>query len=146
MVEYLTDEEFYRTISNDLESIYSLSIPFERKRELYYYTYETMWRHLEGKAREKETEENFRKFGKGLDSLKNSIYEMRDYVKGIRTDGRMALINAQIAAAKMKNALESINSTRQRTEEVTKGLMCKIDAGNTLLNITLKMINQKDKD
>lgn len=147
MMEYPTnDEEFYAQMSSTLEEIYSLPVSFEQQRELQYLAYETMGRYEEGKRCKKETDENFKKLGESFRYLENSFYQMRESLGKINEVGKIALINAQIASAKMKDAVRLINKTKTQVIETTKGLQRKLDAKNALVEITMGMVGQKPKD
>ncbi|MFZ1970971.1 MAG: hypothetical protein WAU65_02225 [Candidatus Nanoarchaeia archaeon] len=144
-----TDEEFYAMISNKLEEIYSLKylesnlVPMETRRELYYQIYRIMGDYVESKNRSQEIEDNFKRFGENLSLLRSSLYNIGESVKEIHESERIALINAQLATAGMRRAVDNINKLKQEVSETTRGLLRKIDAKNTLLDVTRGMTSQK---
>jgi hypothetical protein len=147
MMEYpKSDEEFYLQMSSTLEEIYSLPVSFEEKRNLQYLTYETMGRYEEQKKCKIENEKNFKKLGESLGQLERSFYQMRENIGKINEAGRIALINAQIASAKMKDAVKLIHKTGKAVIETTRGLQRKLEAKNTLVEITMGMVGQKPKN
>ena len=146
MGERMTEEKFYELMSQRLEEIYSLPISLKEKRNLHYLTYETMHRYIEGNKCHQENEKNWIRLGEGLKKLETSLYQIKDNLEKIQESGKIALINAQIASAKMKDSIRKINKINQNGEETTKGLVAKLDAKNTLLDVTLKMINQNRKN
>jgi hypothetical protein len=148
MEEVLTDEELYSTCSKHLnELVYTDNFPIslEEKRNLWFQIYETMQRHEEDKKSSKETEENFRKFGEGLVYLETSLYDLKENIGKLNGSAKIAAINGQIAVAKMKDALRLIDKTKKNVIETTKGLQRKLDVKNTILGITLRMVNQEPK-
>jgi methyl-accepting chemotaxis protein len=144
-----TDEEFYAMISNKLEEIYSLRdlesnmVPMETRRELYYQIYRLMGDYVESKNRSQEIEDNFKRFGENLDLLRSSLYNIGESIKEIHESERIALMNAQLAAAGMSRAVNKMNKLKQEVSETTRGLLRKIDARNTILDLTKGMTSQK---
>jgi hypothetical protein len=141
-MEELTDEVFYGTVAKHLEELHSFPISFEEKRQLYYSMYEGMMRHEELKISAKQTEEGFRRFGESLCYLERAIYTIRDSVGKLNENGKIALLNAQIANEKMKEAVKMIKKTKQNVIETTKGLQVKLAQKDALLSITLGMTSQ----
>jgi hypothetical protein len=140
------DEEFYAICSLNLERVYSAPVSFEEQRKLQYMIYETMGCYEEGKKIKIEDKKNFEKIGEGLAYLENSLYQMRANIGKIDESGKIALINAQIASAQMKEAVKKINQTKKQVIETTKGLQRKLEAKDAILKITLGMVNQKPKN
>jgi hypothetical protein len=152
MEDLKTDEEFYAFISQKLEEVYSLKdvnlnpVPMETKRSLQYMVYQIMWNYIEGKNRNQETERNFRKFGEGLSQLENSLYSLKENMIQLYDTTKIALINAKIAAAKMREASENIKKTKQEVSEKVRGLLHELDAKDALLSITIGMTSQKKEN
>lgn len=139
-------EEFYNLMAEKLEEIHSLSIPYEEKRELQYMVYETMANYIEIQNLKFKNSENFKKVGENLESLVKFVYQMRDGIESIQHNGRIALINAQIAAEKTREALIRLKETRKAVENNPKSLMKKLDVKNTLLEITQNMYHQRNNN
>jgi hypothetical protein len=142
----ITDEEFYKVCSEELGKIHSYDITDEEKLKLRYCIYDVVIRYEEGKECRIENEKNFKKLGESLGQLERSFYQMRESIGKINEVGKIALINAQIASAKMKDAVKLINKTKTQVIETTKDLRAKLDAKNTLVKITMGMVSQKPED